>query len=421
MPGDSFTYSWQFDDGETKLGNPVSKTPSALSIIGTVTAIDTVTGGTATVSKMVTITSNSDASYPLADWVNAALVLPGAGDELIVFPALGTNQDNTPQTGIYSYNTLTGVVTLRATLASGSDTGTLGCKLSDGRIFWGGAYGNHSLMNKFFLFDPVSYTNTQVALPPAGYAWGSTDTWRGDPAMVQMGDGRIILLGGKHYDSGSYIGYSDAKAHIYDPVNNTWSFAPDLPSITYLSSGRVVYDPTTGYVFFHIGATVANTYTGAIYKWKMGDASWTLHATLPTALGYSSVCNTGSYMFFAGGVKNTGSTNLAYLVKFSDGSITTLPVLPANGTSTKYIEMIPVVKGNRVILLGGRSDILDATDSVFVYDLATLSVTLLHLPKVIRSHGAQVGSDGYIHIIGGNGNSLPIDVSYKTPMKLFVG
>jgi hypothetical protein len=370
---------------------------------------------------MVTITSNSDASYPLSDWVNAALVLPGAGDELIVFPALGTNQDNTPQTGIYSYNTLTGVITLRATLASATSSGAIGCKLSDGRIFWGGCFYDQVAAKKFFLFDPVGYTNTQVASPPSGYSWGASDTWRADPAMVQMGDGRIILPGAKRQDNGLSLQNGDAKAHIYDPVNNTWSFAPDLPINTFGGSGRVVYDPTTGYVFFHIGATASNAYTGAIYKWKVGDASWTLHATLPTALGYASVCNAGSYMFFAGGEKNTGSTNLAYLVKFSDGSITTLPVLPANGTSTLYVEMVPVVKGNRVILLGGRSDTLGATDSVFVYDLTTLSVTLLHLPKVIRSHGAQVGSDGYIHVIGGNGNANPIDVSYKTPMKMFVG
>lgn len=392
-------------------------------VTASVTVTNTDTGVTATSSQQGAITGEVPGAFAFPDWINAPLVLPGVSPEFIVFPASGGNFSNVTSNKIYSYNTTTGVITQRQTIATAMYGSPIGCVMSDGRIFWGGG-GDSTACRSFYIFDPTTYTNTAVAAPPAGYYWNNpaiigTSIWGGGMRdfCVEMGDGRILLPSAKSTVNGNGFTY-DNKAHIYDPVLNTWSLAPNFPLNT--SQGKCFYSSETGYTYVLMGDSATNSYNGFIYKWKTGDPAWTLFATLPINMAYQSTANVNGYIFVAGG-NNGNYTNAAYLVKFSTGAITTLPVLTAFGTNTAYINMTSTVVGNKVVLTGGNGNLTGVTANVHVYDTDLLTTTRLSLSSTRRAHAAILGADGNIHILQGNQQSSPIAAATKTPIKLFLG
>jgi hypothetical protein len=343
MPGDAFTYSWQFDDGEAKIGNPVTKVGDTVSMCGTVTAIDNVTGGTATASRSIQLFKvgwHQRAAMPSMDPTSLSVTL-NSGKVLLVNRNDGSS---------YLYDPV---------LDSWSSTGGLGSANN-------GLIGHNQLVllpsGKALLtgLGAVPHKTTKIYDPSSG-TWGDgpdmiADSSGGSAGYVALNlyDGRVFVY---------YYGYGYI-AQVYSEALNTWTRLANAPSaspntppymITQLDSDRIMVMGDWG---------GDNQVHSVIYT--ISSNSW-VTTTTPPSIGYSSakadLVNPGDGFIYCMGYGN-GSNTTRYSAKYSivDGSWTALAGYTSSDSSSPMNRFL-VSSGSKIL-------IVDTTYSI-TYDISS--------------------------------------------------
>jgi hypothetical protein len=362
MPGDTFTYSWQFDDGEVKIGNPVTKLGDTVSMYGTVTAIDNVTGGTATASRGIQLFKvgwTQRAAMPSIDPTSLSVTL-NSGKVLLVNRNDGSS---------YLYDPV---------LDSWSSTGNLGTTNN-------GLIGHKQLVllpsGKALLtgLGAVPHKTTKIYDPSLG-AWGDgpdmiADSSGGSASYVALNlyDGRVFVY---------YYGYGYI-AQIYSETLNTWTRLADPPfhspntppyMITQLDSDRIM---------------VMGDYGGDnqvhLVIYKISSNSWAT-TTTPPSFGYSSekadLVNPGDGFIYCMGYGN-GSNTTRYSAKYSivGGSWTALAGYTSSANSSPM---------NRFLLSSGSKILIVDTTYSITYDISSNTYS----PPIVDYMGISVSPKG---------------------------
>jgi hypothetical protein len=179
---------------------------------------------------------SSGAPMPTASFVvNSAVVLPGNGKVLLFGGDIRVGTTSTLQSYLYNPMTdtwaATGSLPSSALFYEGYNMRPL--VLKDGRVLAipnisgdaGASTGLIPTSRHAFLYDPS--TGTWLAAPDSHVSHAETQ-----PVLLQ--DGRVFMCGGRQQTNPNAqtpeVSYTNT-AEIYDPVANTWTFAPNMPAV----------------------------------------------------------------------------------------------------------------------------------------------------------------------------------------------
>jgi hypothetical protein len=341
MPGDAFTYYWEFDDGEVKIGNPVTKAATTVSMFGTVTATDTTTLGTATTTKAVRIAISWTTDTPVipayySTFYGPSTVTLQSGDVLII----GSRSDNNTLIGNTSYiysplsHTLTQVGNIPASRVYTSGESAL--LLKDGRVLMTGAYISGSSggieTKRTYIYSPATQTWSESGLRNYPCEYGNRYT------SVLLPDGRV-------FSASSWS--TSINNEIFDPSAGTWSTLPaqpvttayNIPSVCLMADGRVFRGPGLGDLSAKCVAYTPST------------NSWTVLADCPFTKARIVAMLDGRLL---GITLDTPTPNYSIYTP-STNTWSTPAAGPTISGQTVYTSML--VRGNEVIYMRGSASI----------------------------------------------------------------
>lgn len=327
------TYSWSFDDSTTASGASVGKAWSTEGPhLATVIATNTQTGGTASATKSINVSSFAWSQMAGAQPEFFRSPLIGQIDDTRMLVAGGNNSDATRRTKCYIYDgtsfVATGdMITGRSNFNSQMTGFVPLVKLNDGRIM---ACGNSrattstqgfacelynpstgvwtatGAMNKdrtyhcrpilmadgkVFVIGGQSYTASGDAVPeiydPATGVWtnkasaggSSTDFYSNHPFLLP--DGRILV-----------VGHTGGVVKIYNPGTNTWATAADNPFVGGFANGTTaIINNNKLYMFGYNGS---NTVKACVYD--IAGNSWSEIADTPFGFVHDAAFNVGKYI-----------------------------------------------------------------------------------------------------------------------------
>ncbi|MBS1868281.1 MAG: hypothetical protein JSS99_01310 [Actinobacteria bacterium] len=232
--------------------------------------------------------------------------------------------------------------------------------------------------------------------PNAG-AWTSTEPpsggGRGDyPAVVVLLDGRVVSIGGGHYD----IANNDTS--IYDPATNQWTTPADYPyfvrgnAATVLADGRVLSAGGSASL-----GDLGDKQLDDVFVFDVATSTWTPVARLPAPRsGARAVTLHDGRVLLAGGAPD--ASGLLYDV--GSDRWTPTGALPAGATPSTLV----LLPDGRVLGIGG-TDPGTGTTSAALFDPATSGWTnagpLLAQRGPTRSFTATLLPDGRVLVAGG--------------------
>jgi hypothetical protein len=372
MPGDGFTYSWQFDDGEVKIGNPVTKVGNTVSMCGTVIAIDNVTGGTATASRGIQLFKvgwNQRAAMPSIDPTSLSVTLNsskvllvnrGDGSSYLYDPVLdswsSTGGLGSANNGLIGHKQLVllpsgkalltglGAVPHRTTKIYDPSLGTWGdgpdmivdsnggakyvaLNLHDGRVFVY-CYGASPIAQIY-----SETLNTWTRLADALAASPNTPPYM----IIQLDSDRIMVMG-------DYGGDNQVHSVIYTISSNSWVTATTPPSFGYSSAKADLVNPGDGFIYC-MGYGNGNNTTRYSAKYSIIDGSWT---ALAGYTGYESSANSSPMNRF---LLSSGSKILIV-----DETYSITYDISSNTSSSPIVDYMhsTVSPAGGVVLLDGR-------------------------------------------------------------------
>jgi hypothetical protein len=241
MPNDQFSYYWEFDDGEVKIGNPVNKTATGLvSMYATVTATDLVTNTNATAQKSINLFDLSGLSTVFV-WNDTGKSLTTAssgfsgveggrtflyGNKLVSFGSNSYHQD------VNVYNMDTDTLTLYSSvLPSGGFGGS--CLIPagpyTGKVL---LFGNNSGVYGYWDLNANTYTQISATGGP-----GRNNNIYSVPSIA-LNNGNIMVLW--HDYSYTY------PMSIYNTSSNTFGshgsveYSPHIRQLNMLPSGNIL-------------------------------------------------------------------------------------------------------------------------------------------------------------------------------------
>jgi N-acetylneuraminic acid mutarotase len=221
-------------------------------------------------------------------------------------------------------------------------------------------------------------------------------------ALRAVVDGKVYVFGGFMGDDGPV-----KRSDVYDPVANTWTQLPDLP--TRLTHAGVAVDGRDVYVaggYVGIGATGYNQQFGTkdVWKFNVDTKQWTAMPQMPVALAGGGAAVIGRMLhYFGGNDSNRADAGNHYALDLDH---------PENGWQALAALPDPrshfgtAVVDGKIYAIGGQhgNDAgLTTVATVNSYDpAADMWSTLASLPVAI-SHIASAATvlDGRIIIAGG--------------------
>ncbi len=261
---------------------------------------------------------------------------------------------------------------------------------------------------------------------------GTLGSWYTTTSIPQALDySTSVVYNGYIYEiGGNNTGNSAVNTVYYVPVNSNGSLGT-LNNTTSLLSGidgatSVEY---AGYIY-EIGGISGTTNLSSVYYAQIYNngniGSWTLTASLPQAVLYSTSVEYGGYIYVLGGYN--GSSNLSevyYSHINSDGTLgswnttTSIGETSSGGGTAEPIEFATsVTYGGYIYFLGGYSSTTSARVSTVYYvpinSDGTLGswATTTSLPQII-SRSTSIVYAGYIYEIGGYGASSDLSTVYS--------
>ena len=382
QPSDTFTYAWAFDDTTTANTATTNKTwASTGSHLATVTATDTITGGSATASKYI-----SCKDWSLLTWVStAAKIIPStsgsSADRIMPLMVSGNLLVNvrdyyTPGAAV-SYDTvnmvrnenLTATSSLTgggpacgAMLTSGPNSGKI-LVVSKGGLDYGfldpvsltmvkstntmplGFFNNPTVQHLSIQIDSntilfIGDSTTNGVLVCQAYNQ-VTDTWT--TKATANGPTANALLSCALVNNRIWVVCDNQlNTNYYDIASNTWNVGPTLPG-THWASGptlKLAHLPN-GYPFF-----ISYANPGQAYWWDGVSATLTSGANFPlSSLNggvltniSDSVCETSNdgFIILMPGYGSSDTTTISNTVVYSPNSNSFTVVMPSPRLTYTY-------------------------------------------------------------------------------------
>jgi hypothetical protein len=263
--------------------------------------------------------------------------------------------------------------------------------------------------NGAVLYDPVA--NVFLPMPPMSVP-------RFLHSAARLTDGRVVVVGGTASANFSTL-IPLASCEIFDPVTRTWSAGPSLPTpwlwgaLSALPNGELLLHGGLAVTPFGLLPSVVSQ---RLVAGPSGTLSWQLAAgmanprvahernTLQLADGRLLVAG-GCVATIYGGVPLLVSTNEVDTYDPTTGTWTQHAVAPApfySGTLDQMPNGIVVATGGLQGFLGNGPFPVQPLAVVQTWDPSTgqwQPLTPMQQPRLI--HGAVVGSDGVLTVLGG--------------------
>jgi hypothetical protein len=382
QPGDAFTYAWAFDDNTTANTASAPKTWTTTGPhFATVTATDTVTGGSGQATKLITIDpfawvaraakpsiANGRLSVVLNDgdvfWIdqsnsncyryNVAGNLWSSTTNMGVSVAGGVRYDQTfvlpsgkvIQSGLGSNQLQTRIFNpVGDTWSDGpamhgysnGEVNYAAIKLTDGRIF-NYSYGNPYTVQ---IYDESLGTWALLASPLA-----KAPNFIGRVLMVQLDSDRI-------YVSGFWGGDNNCYAQIYSLSGNSWSNAtpPPAPQLYYALTTPDLVKGNDGYIYM-IGWAGDSSVNRHSAKYSISNGIWTSLRGY-TSSSSSSSASPANRILVAGGSK-------ILIVDYNYSIVYDIASDTYSSPITDYCDSTSMYAGC-VILRDGRPFVLSGT------------------------------------------------------------
>ena len=254
-------------------------------------------------------------------------------------------------------------------------------------------------------------------------------------------DGRVYVLGGQRTDSGVTPGPATAAVEVYDPVANTWTEAPPMPTarmglVAAVVNGRLYaiggrtdgystsavgtveeFDPATqvwrsraqmptaryfaagallnGRVYV-IGGEAATDLLGAMQSYDASTDSWTAAASLPAARSQLAAVGVAGRLYAVGGYGGLLSQWLASVDAFD----------PALGTWAARAPMpseradMALVAVSGTLLAAGGENVNRSLDRLDAYDVAANSWSAKTPSPVAFTRACAAVVDGKVYLFG---------------------
>ncbi len=251
-------------------------------------------------------------------------------------------------------------------------------------------------------------TTTTTTTPAIGtnISWGNIAN---SPYRTVEGSGGII--GNKLYQFGGYQPntgfYTPTRtASVYDIATNRWSYLPSVPQgITH--AGRVI----DGRRFILLGGVVqtasgGQSYSSAkVYTFNVDANQWTTLPDLPAARGSGGAALVNRELHFFGGVDASLNEKGDHWVLDLDNTSAGWKTAPAFPAPRSHFGAV-VVNNNSIYSVGGMNGWEKSTverRDTYRYDVVTKGWTRMADMPVVRSHigEASMQIDGRIWMMGG--------------------
>jgi N-acetylneuraminic acid mutarotase len=251
-----------------------------------------------------------------------------------------------------------------------------------------------------YVYDPAVNTWSAIAdLPhlPNGPDFG------GVANEGITNDGTFIYLAGGYISNAAGTGqvFGTKQVWKYDITLNSYSRLPDLPRA--LGVGQLKY--LNGKLHYMGGADLSRNDVGVHYVLDLNNlaAGWKTLASLINAVNQGGAVVFENKIYFMGGSHN--HDNMAVVQKtlqVYDEVTNTWKKLADMNTGRDHISSSVVVKGNRILVLGGESAHNVFTKLVSAYSPATNTWAELNPLPVTRSGGVASVINDNIYYTGGN-------------------
>ncbi|MFT4512966.1 MAG: hypothetical protein ACI89X_004783 [Planctomycetota bacterium] len=281
--------------------------------------------------------------------------------------------------------------------------------LNDGRVmFTGGLDGTGMTTTACEIYDPASNTFSVVAAMPGP---------RAGHAAATLVDGRVMVVGGTNNFTDlttAIVGVSNA-VFLYDPVADSWSSGPNIggrrlvPALSRLSNGMMMISGgIEATVFF--GIPIAVTSTTKAQRYDPMTNSWSNAPNMPSGRAYhqdNQVTLADGRLMLTGGVLVPSLLNVA-----NAASIAGADIYDPVANSWQATTMLHARTGHTATLLpsgdlvvcGGSEGLLTAAvglDAVSIFDPANSTWTAIAPMISVRiGHTARVLPDGSLVLLG---------------------
>ena len=411
QPSDTFTYAWVFDDNTVATGSSYAKTWATIgNHISNVTATDTVTGGTATASKVVTVAGGSASSTSLnTGRAKHASILLNNGKVLIT-GGCSVLTSNSTLSSCEIYDPVTGLFTPTGSMNTPRMSHKLAL-LPNGDVLAVGGCSLYQSIIGYYSQNVGALTSCEIYSVASG-TWtptGSTATARLLHTLDVLANGNVIVTGGVVYPS------LISTTEIFNPSIGTWSAGPSLPYGLAEAASLVETDGT----LWLMGGTSSNgTYNGTGVL-NYNGSTFTQKATYPfqsqnsTGKSGGAILQLGNSIILVGGHDNgwnyyqtdigtysilndTWSQNDTYGRVLANSWFSAYPAKSAN------IILTPV-PGNLITAYGG-----------------SYALSLSNVAKTSIDSTATYLGNGYVLVCGGADN-LSYQTSIKDAYLYFIG
>ena len=190
----------------------------------------------------------------------------------------------------------------------------------------------------FGVWSFASYTYSPITGVWTAHPNGPVGSDRRLAGSGVSGDSWIIFAGEK--------GISELQsAFILDLTTDTWSAGPNYPvRRTHIQSA---VDPITGYVY-GFGGMFSNVAQSEVYRWKEGDAGWTLRTALPEKKGRGAATYHAATqrIYIIGGVFNGVGDDATSLLEYDPATNSYGAGLSHASFQGQFMSLISI--GNRL-------------------------------------------------------------------------
>ena len=303
---------------------------------------------------------------------NGKVLVAGSGD--------GVHSDRSAELYDPASETWTATGNLTSMRGRGDHTATL---LPNGKVLVAGGFyivitinGESFSLDTAELYDPVSGTWT---------ATGSLATARQEHTATLLPDGRVLVVGGRDYDSTSYDEYL-ASAELYDPGTGTWATTGSLGTAraghtaTLLPNGKVLV--AGGVSNYQIGIT------SSAELYDPATETWTSTGSLATErTGHTATWLASNKVLVVGGLHRGGYLSSAELYDVATGSWT----LTGSLATERAVHTATWLPNNKVLVAGGYNLGPGALASAELYSGPPLLLNISTRLRVLTGDNAMIG------------------------------
>gem|GEM_PF-658207 len=279
--------------------------------------------------------------------------------------------------------------------------------LADGKVFVVGGTDNISsaaCLTNTALYDPATDTWTATATMTTGRCFHTA---------TLLGDGRVVVIGGRTQNSGADTTNNyTATVEIYDPTTNSWSAGNSLPAArayhraVLLTNSKIF---VAGGINSSGGIAITALYNPSGNSWSSGP-TLSPYRKLPSA----TLLGNGLVALVGGENSGTALTNTT-LYNPDTNTLSEGAALPAG----RYLHSATAL-GNNLIIAGGSSISANLFQDSLIYNSTANQWQAFANLKGFRSEHAAVIAGKYLVLLGGTTGIYAYSPLHTTAEKLDV-